>query len=132
MNTRHKSLKFTFDFEQNDSLPFLDVKITRGSKGFSTLLFFAKPRLAEFSRTLIVSFLSIIKQVLFSHYCFPVSQFAQICSLEVDQLRHIFKCNNCPVTLIDQCVKTFLNKIFVPERTLITFPKKDILIVLPF
>ena len=51
--------------------------------------------------------------------------------LEVDQLRQIFKCNNYPVTLIDQCVKTFLNKIFVPKRTLITIPKKDILIVLP-
>ena len=33
---------------------------------------------------------------------------------------------------MDQCVKTFLNKIFVPKRTLITVPKKDLLIVLPF
>ena len=52
--------------------------------------------------------------------------------LEVDQLRQIFKCNNYPVTLIDQCAKTFFNKIFVPKATLITVPKKDILIVLPF
>ena len=50
--------------------------------------------------------------------------------LEVDQLQQIFKCNNYPVTLTDQCVETFLNKIFVPKRTLITAPKKDILIVL--
>ena len=33
--------------------------------------------------------------------------------------------------LIDQCVKTFLNKIYVPKRILITVPKKDVLIVLP-
>ena len=52
--------------------------------------------------------------------------------LEVDQLRQIFKCNSYAVTLIDQCVKIFLNKIFVPKRTLITVSKKDILIVLPF
>ena len=52
--------------------------------------------------------------------------------LELDQLRQIFKCNSYPVTLIDQCVKTFLNKIFVPKITLISLPKKDILIVLPF
>ena len=31
MNTRHKNLKFTFDFEQNNSFSFLDVKITHGS-----------------------------------------------------------------------------------------------------
>ena len=47
-------------------------------------------------------------------------------------MRQIFKCNNYPVTLIDQCVKNFLNKIFVPARTSITVPKKVILIVLPF
>ena len=39
MNTRHKNLKFTFDLEQNNSFSFLDVKITRGSNGFSTSVF---------------------------------------------------------------------------------------------
>ena len=39
MSTRHKNLKFTFDFEQNNSFSFLDIKITRGSNGFSTLVF---------------------------------------------------------------------------------------------
>ena len=39
MNSRHKNLKFTFDFEQNNSFSFLDVKITRGSNGFSTSVF---------------------------------------------------------------------------------------------
>ena len=52
--------------------------------------------------------------------------------VEAEQLRQIFKCNNYPVALIDQCVKTFLNKIYVPKRILITVPKKDVLIVLPF
>ena len=35
--------------------------------------------------------------------------------LEVEQLRQIFKCNNYPVGLIDECVKTFLNRIYVPK-----------------
>ena len=39
MNTRHKNLNFTFDFEENDSFSFLDVKITRGNNGFSTSVF---------------------------------------------------------------------------------------------
>ena len=39
MNTRHKNLKLTFDFEQNNGLSFLDVKITCGSKGFSISVF---------------------------------------------------------------------------------------------
>ena len=52
--------------------------------------------------------------------------------LEADQLQQIFKCNNYPDTLIDQCLQTFLNKIFVAKRTSITVPKKYILIILPF
>ena len=39
MNTRHKNLKFTFDFDQNNSFSFSDVQITRGSNGFSTSVF---------------------------------------------------------------------------------------------
>ena len=39
MNSRHENLKFTFDFELNGSFSFLDVKITRGSKGFSSSVF---------------------------------------------------------------------------------------------
>ena len=39
MNTRHKNLKFTFDFEQNNNLYFVDVKIAHGNKGFSTSVF---------------------------------------------------------------------------------------------
>ena len=100
MNTRHKNLKFTLDFEQNNSLSFLDIKITCRSKGFSTSVFHKTmfPGVFKNFDSLIVSFLSLIKQVLFLHYCFAVSQFALICkvliNLEVDQLQQIFKCNN--------------------------------------
>ena len=37
--TRHKNLKFTFDFAQNNNLSFLNFKITCGNKGFSTSVF---------------------------------------------------------------------------------------------
>ena len=40
INTRHKTLKFTFDFEQNNSFP-LDVNITRANKGFRTYFSFS-------------------------------------------------------------------------------------------
>ena len=45
-------------------------------------------------------------------------------------MRQIFKCNNYLVTLIDLCVKTFLNYIFVPKRASITVPKQDLVVVL--
>ena len=39
MSTRHKSLKFTFHFEQNNSFYFLGVEISRGNQGFSMSVF---------------------------------------------------------------------------------------------
>ena len=109
MNTRHKNLKFTFDFEQNNSFSFLDVKITRGSDGFSTSVF----RKAKFSGvfTNFDSFIfesyktNLMFTLLFR--CFTICSDMQSFHLEVEQLRQIFICNNYSVSLIDQCVKTF-------------------------
>ena len=64
--------------------------------------------------------------------CFTICSDMQGFHLEVEQLRQIFKCNNYPVGLVDQCVKTFLNKLYVPKNFFITVPKKDVLIVPPF
>ena len=134
MNTRHKNLKFTFHFEQNNSFYFLGVKITLGSKGFSTLVFHK----ATFSGVF-MNFYSFIFESSKTYFIFSLLfRYFSICSdiqnfdLEVDQLRQIFKCNNYPVTLINQCIKTFLHQIFVAKRTSVTAPKKDLLIVFPF
>ena len=98
------------------------------------LQFFVKPSLVEFSRTLTVLSLSLTKHLIFTllFRCFTICSDMQSFHLEVEQLRQILKCNNYPVGLIDQCVKTFFNKIYVSKRILITVPKKVVLIVLPF
>ena len=121
-DTVDKNLKITFDFEQNSSLSFLDVKITRGSKGFFTSVF----RKATFRRVF-TNFDSFIFEsnktdLVFTFlFCrFTVCSEMQSFHSEVDKFRQIFKCNNYPVTFIDQFVKTFLNKIFVPKIILIT------------
>ena len=134
MNTRHKNLKFTFDFEQNNSFYFLDVKITRGSNGFSTSVFCKAMFSGVFTNFDSFIFESYNTNLIFTllFRCFTICSDMQSFHLEVEQLRQIFKCNNYPVGLIDQCVKTFLNKIYVLKRNLITVPKKNVLIVLPF
>ena len=52
--------------------------------------------------------------------------------IEVEHLRRIFKCNNYPVIIIDQCIKKFLDKLSVPKQIVPTVPKKELLVVLPF
>ena len=65
-------------------------------------------------------------------------RFFKICSsmenfhIEVEHLRSILKCNNYPVNIIDQCIKKFLDKLYVPKQIVLTVPKRELLVVLPF
>ena len=64
------------------------------------LQFFLKPRLVEFSRSLIVLFLSLIKQALFLQYRFAVSQFPQICKVFIWKLINCDRFLNVIITLL--------------------------------
>ena len=52
--------------------------------------------------------------------------------IEVELLRSIFKCNNYPVNIIDQCIKELLDKLYVSKQVVLTVPKRELLVVLPF
>ena len=52
--------------------------------------------------------------------------------LEAELLRSIFKCNNYPVNIIDQSIKKFFDKLYVPKQIVPTVPKKELLVVLPY
>ena len=52
--------------------------------------------------------------------------------LEIEKLKSIFKNNSYPVNFIDICIKSFLDKLYVPKRVLHTVPKKELLIILPY
>ena len=52
--------------------------------------------------------------------------------IEVERLRSIFKCNNYPFNIIDQCIQKFLEKLYVPKQIVPAVPKKELLAALPF
>ena len=52
--------------------------------------------------------------------------------IEVELLRSIFKCNNYPVNIIDQCIKKFLDKLYVPKQIVPTVTKRELLVALPY
>ena len=49
----------------------------------------------------------------------------------MEHLRSIFKCNNYPVNIIDQCIKKFLEKLYVPQQIVPTVPKRELLVFIP-
>ena len=65
-------------------------------------------------------------------------QFFKICSsmenfyIEVELLRSIFKYNNFPVNITDQCIKKLLDKLHVPKQIVPTVPNRKLLVALPY
>ena len=117
MNSKHRNTKFTFKTEDSNNVSFLDVKIIRQNKRFVTSIF----RKAAFSGVFInyVSFISgTYKTGLVDTRLF---RFFKICSsmenvhIEAELLRIIFKYNNYPVNIIDQCIKKFFDNLYVPN-----------------
>ena len=48
------------------------------------------------------------------------------------KLKDIFKRNGYPTSFIDNCVKRFLDKVFIEKKTFLTASKKALVCVLPF
>ena len=134
MNLKHKNIKFTFKTEDSNSFSFLDMKITRKHKRFVTSIF----RKATFSGVFINydSFIFYTNKIGLVHTL--LFRFFKVCSsmenfhIEVEYLRSIFKCNNYPVNIIDQCIKKFLDKFYVPKQMVPTALKRELLVVLSF
>ena len=134
MNSKHKNIKFTFETEDLNNFSFLDVKITRKNKRFVTSIF----RKATFSGvyTNYDSFILDTYKIGLLHTL--LFRFFKICSsmenfhIEIEHLRSTVKCNNYPVNIIDQCIKKFLDKLYTPKQIVLTVPKKELLVVLPF
>ena len=112
MNWKHKNIKSTFENEDLNYFSFLDVKIITRNKRFVTSIF----RKATFRRvfTNCDSFIFTAYKIGLVHTL--LLEIFNICSsmknfhIEVEHLRSIFKCNNNPVNMIDQCFKKFLDK----------------------
>ena len=134
LNTKHVNIKFTNKKEVNGSLSFLDVLISQNNKGFTTKVYH-KPTFSgvyfnfnsfiadEYKHGLIFTLLFRIFSI--------VSGFSKFHE-EVNYLKNVLKKNYFPPTLVDKCVKIFLNKQFSQKILEDTVPKKELFIVLPY
>ena len=133
INSRHKNMHFTFEEEKDDTLPFLDVLVTRQDTFVTSI--YRKPTFSG----LYTNFHSFLpekyKTGLFLTLLFRIytlcSDWSKI-HAEIISLKNIMFKNNFPSEFSDRCVKLFFEKLFEKKRTVITVPKKVINITLPF
>ena len=73
---------------------------------------------------------SLVSTIIFGSFtiCSDMPKFHQ----EICKIKDIFIKNGYSERFLDKCVKTFLNKVFIPKRIIQTAEKKQVTIVLPY
>ena len=134
MKKQHKCLKSTFETENDNSVSFLDIKVTRHNHQFKTFVYRKPTSSGVFKHY--QSYVdqtykkSLIDTLLFR--CFSIYSDYTSFHLEVENLREVFKKNGYPSRIIEQSIRSFLNKLHVPKKVILTVSKRELFILLPY
>ena len=120
--------------EDNNTLPFLDVKVFRDADCFSTSIHrkdtfsgvftnYAAFIPMEYKRGLVATLL---------HRAYMVNSSFSGLHEEITRLKGILKNNGYPEKFLDRCIFRFFNKMYQPKQSIPTVPKKEVRIILPF
>ena len=111
MKTKHPNIKFTSEFEENDSFSFLDVKITRRNNQLVTSVFCKATFSGVFTN--FKSFMPVAYKFglvyTLLHRSFSICSSYQKFHEEIVLLKYIFKNNEYPQFFIDECIKKYLS-----------------------
>ena len=115
LNKQHKNITFTSEIEENGSLSFLDIKVSRENNTFVTSDIYKR---------------GLIETLLHRSFrlCSNYENFHQ----EIETLKSILKHNSYPHNLVNHCIKKFLNKLFVQRGFNFMVPKRELICVLPY
>ena len=68
----------------------------------------------------------------FSHRCFCLFSDMPKFHFEIEKLKEILLCNGYSNKFIDKCISKFMNKLYIKKPVMLTVPKKQLYLVLPF
>ena len=132
LNCQHKNIKFISETENENSISFLDIKITRDNNEFVTTVYH-KPTssraLTKFGSFIPKSYkynllLTLLHRAL--KFCSNFERFHQ----EIDKT--IFGNNGYPKSFIDFCIKSYLDKVFIKKEVVLQASKKELICIRPF
>ena len=127
-------MSFTDEKENSNSLPFLDVLITReqSNPSFSTNVY-RKPTFSglytNFKSFLPLKYKTGLLWTLLDR-CFNIVSSFVLLDEQFRKMRSIFRKNSYPAEFVDQCINSYLTKKFSPPLS--TVKKKEVTICLPY
>ena len=115
LNSKHNNIKFIYEKESNNSQSFLNFLISRSENGFKRSVYH-KPSFngvySTFNSFIYDQYkIGLIFTFLFRTFSI-VSDFSRF-HMEVSHLKEILRKNVFSIKLVDNCIKTFLNKTFL-------------------
>ena len=130
LNRQHKNIKFTSSETENEnSISFLDIKITRDNSKFMTSVYH-KPTLSgvftNFKSSIPKSYkYNLLLMLLHRAFklCSNVERFHQ----EIDKLKTIFENNGYSKSFAYFCIKKYLDKVFIKKKVVLKASKKELI-----
>ena len=133
-NTCHPNMCFSFEQEENGKLAFPDIEVSRGKEKFVTTVY-TNPTFSSVY-THFESFLPTIYKFgmvyTIAYCCFKMCSGWTKFHEELSFLKQVFLKNGYPLSFIDNCFKTFVDKLFIKRPQLITVEKKTLFLSLPY
>ena len=137
LNSRHDSIKFTIEFEEDNKIPFLDILLKRcPDNTLSTSVYRKKTFTGLYTKW--DSFtprkykINLIRTL--TYRCFRICSSPSLLQAAIKDLRKLLLQNGYPQGVITFNINDVLNKSKNNPNNSVqaTVPKKDILIVLPY
>ena len=134
MNSKYKKIKFSFETEKDEQMPFLDVNVFRENGKLVTNVY-RKETLAGVY-TSFSSFIPLEHKFglvyTLLHRCFCLVSDISKFHFETEKLKEILLANGYSNKFIDKCISKFMNKLYIKKPVTLTVPKKQLYLVLPY
>ena len=134
LNRQHKNIRFTSETENENSISFLDIKISRNNNKFTTSVY-RKPTFSgvftNFESFTPKSYKYNLLLTLL-HRTFKFCSNFELFHQEIDKLKTIFENNGYPKSFVDLCIKKYLDTVFIKKEIVLKASKKELICVLPF
>ena len=66
------------------------------------------------------------------HRAFRLCSNFEIFHKEINKLKNVFKSNGYPKSLVDLCIKKYLDQVFIKKKVVLKASEKELICVLPF
>ena len=134
LNNQHTNIKFSFETEINNSLPFLDILITHKDNTFTTSVY-RKPsntmlgtNYFSFTHTKFIT--SPINTFIYRAY--KISSSWLLFHQEIVYLKKFFTFNSYPPFILDKFINKFIDQIINPPLKTPTVPLLDLYLKIPY